>query len=114
MISVYEQKREQFNIVHKVSKHYPPHLHANLEIVYVTEGTLELGVGQDFFHMEKGDFAIVFPNMIHHYQVFSNDSSKAFYLYPPLSYAWGSLWANFKNIVQRIQLLKKNVYMMIF
>lgn len=87
MISVYEQKREQFNIVHKVSKHYPPHLHANLEIVYVTEGTLELGVGQDFFHMEKGDFAIVFPNMIHHYQVFSNDSSKAFYLYPPLSYA---------------------------
>ena len=64
MISVYEQKREQFNIVHKVSKHYPPHLHANLEIVYVTEGTLELGVGQDFFHMEKGDFAIVFPNMI--------------------------------------------------
>lgn len=87
MISVYKENREQFNIIHKVSKHYPPHLHNNLEFVYVTEGTLELGVGQELFHMEKGDFAIVFPNIIHHYQVFSEEKNKAFYIFPPFSYA---------------------------
>ena len=53
MISVYEQKREQFNIVHKVSKHYPPHLHANLEIVYVTEEHWNWGLGKISFIWKK-------------------------------------------------------------
>ena len=35
--------------------------------------------------MEQGDLAIVFPNMIHHYQVFSPGTNSAFYIYPPLS-----------------------------
>ena len=47
----------------------PPHLHEAIEIVYVTDGCIESGVGQELYHMEKGDFAIVFPNVIHHYQV---------------------------------------------
>lgn len=86
MISLYEKKRKQFQIVKKISKHCPPHLHDNPELVYVTEGTLELGVGQELFHMEKGDFAIVFPNIIHHYQVFSDEVSRAIYMFPPFDY----------------------------
>ena len=106
MISMYEEKKEQFNIVHKVSKHYPPHLHDNLEIVYVTEGTLELGVGQEFFHMEKGDFAIVFPNLIHHYQVFSKECSTAYELYPPLSYV-GQFVGNLQKYCPDNPVIKK-------
>ena len=30
--------------------------------------------------MEKGDFAVVFPNMIHHYQVFDTGENKALYI----------------------------------
>lgn len=86
MISVYEEKTKKLYIVHKVSKHSPPHLHDAPEFVYVTDGTLELGIGQEFFHMEKGDFGIIFPDMIHHYQVFSKEKSKAFYIFSPLSY----------------------------
>jgi len=37
-----------------------------LEIVCVTNGTLELGVGQELYHMEKGDIGFVFPDIIHH------------------------------------------------
>lgn len=85
MIPFYEEKKECISIVHKKSKHFPPHIHEAMECVYVTSGTLELGVGQELFHMEKGDFAIVFPNMIHHYQVFSEEISKAYYLIPALS-----------------------------
>lgn len=82
MIPFYEEKKENISIIHKKSVHCPPHIHEAIECVYVTSGTLELGVGQELFHMEKGDFAIVFPNMIHHYQVFSEEVSKAYYLIP--------------------------------
>lgn len=85
MLPFYEEKKENLYFVHKNSKHFPPHLHEALELVYVTSGTLELGVGKELYHMEKGDFAIVFPNLIHHYQVFSLGVSKAFYLFPLLS-----------------------------
>ena len=42
--------------------HMPPHLHEAIEIVYVTNGNIALGVGLELYDMNKGDFAIVFPN----------------------------------------------------
>lgn len=80
MIPFYEERNESLYLVHKVSKHVPPHLHHSTELVYVTEGTLEFGTGQELFHMEKGDFAIAFPDVIHHYQVLSREKSKAYYI----------------------------------
>ena len=82
---LYEEKKEKLYMTHKVSKHFPPHLHEALEMIWVTGGSLELGIGQEYYHMEKGDFAIVFPNLVHHYQVFSKDPSRAYYLFPLLS-----------------------------
>ncbi|MCI5596282.1 MAG: hypothetical protein MR380_06180 [Lachnospiraceae bacterium] len=43
------------------------------------------GVGCELYPMEKGDFAIVFPNLIHHYQVFGKGKKEAFYLVPQIS-----------------------------
>lgn len=77
----YEKKNEGVSAEWKDSIHVPPHLHEAIEIIYVTDGTVELGVGQELFHMEKGDFAIVFPNVIHHYQVFGSGINKAIYLF---------------------------------
>lgn len=85
LISLYEKKEESLHIVHKESVHFPPHLHSGMEIVYVTRGTLALGVGCELYPMEKGDFAIVFPNLIHHYQVFGKGKKEAFYLVPQMS-----------------------------
>lgn len=65
------------HIIHKESVHFPPHLHSGMEIVYVTRGTLILGVGCELYQMEKGDFAIVFPNLIHHYQVFGKGKKES-------------------------------------
>ena len=59
----------------------PPHLHEDIEIIYVTDGTVELGVAHELYHMEKGDFAIVFPNVVHHYQVFDSGKNKGIYLF---------------------------------
>lgn len=79
----YELKEDQMEIYEKVSVHYPPHIHKSIECIYVTNGTLELGVGETLLHMETGDFGIVFPNVIHHYQVFSREESRAFYFLAP-------------------------------
>jgi len=80
MFLTYENKDSDMIIEWKKSTHFPPHIHEAIEIVYITKGTLELGVGQELYHMEKGDFAVVFPNMIHHYQVFDAGENKALYI----------------------------------
>ena len=80
MFLTYENKKSDIIIEWKKPTHFPPHLHEAIEIVYVTKGSLELGVGQELYHMEKGDFAVVFPNVIHHYQVFDTMDNKALYL----------------------------------
>lgn len=85
MVPIYDEKREKLYMIHKFSQHFPPHLHENPEFIYITNGTLELGIDDEFFHMEKGDFAIVFPNTIHHYQVFSSSVNSGLYMYPILS-----------------------------
>ena len=76
----YENKNNDIIVEWKRPTHFPPHLHDAIEMVYVTKGTLELGVGQELYHMEKGDFAVVFPNVIHHYQVFDAGDNKALYM----------------------------------
>lgn len=80
MYPIYEATKEDIILNEKASRHVPPHLHDAFEIVYVTQGTVELGVGQELYHMEKGDFAIVFPNVIHHYQVFVAGNNRAYYI----------------------------------
>lgn len=79
MLPIYENASKEIIAEWKNSKHVPPHLHEAIEMVYVTDGKLEIGVGQELYHMEAGDFAIIFPNVIHHYQVFSQES-KAIYI----------------------------------
>lgn len=80
MHPLYEHISNNLEISHKNSSHIPPHLHKSLECIYVTEGSLVLGVGEELYPMEQHDFAIVFPEIIHHYQVFSPTASKAVYL----------------------------------
>ena len=74
MKPIYEENEETLEIAEQISCHIPPHLHKSMELVSVTEGTLEIGVGTELYHMEKGDFALVFPELIHHYQVLDRKS----------------------------------------
>ena len=76
----YVDTKEEIIAINRKSKHIEPHLHNALEIVCVTSGALELGVGQELYHMEKGDIGFVFPDVIHHYQVLTPGVNKATYL----------------------------------
>lgn len=84
MFPTYEATYDKFMIRKKISRHISPHLHHALEIVYVTQGTLEFGMAQELYHMEEGDLAIVFSDVIHHYQVFGEGTNKAWYMIVPL------------------------------
>ena len=60
----YENTNEEIIAVKRKPRHQPPHLHNAMEIVCVTKGTLELGVGQELYHMETGDIGVVFPDCL--------------------------------------------------
>ena len=77
MILTYENRNTEISYERKKSIHVPPHLHDAIEMVFVTEGSVELGVGKELYHLEKGDFGIVFPNVIHHYQVFGSGRNRS-------------------------------------
>lgn len=81
MLAYYENRKDGVSVEWRKTVHVPPHLHEAIEIVYVTEGTIEMGVGQELYHMEKGDFGIIFPNVIHHYQAFDPGKNKTIYLF---------------------------------
>lgn len=81
MFLAYENKNSDITVEYKKPVHFPPHIHEAIEMIYITKGSLELGVGEELYHMEKGDFGIVFPNLIHHYQVFQAGENKALYIF---------------------------------
>lgn len=76
----YKHTEKLIDISNRKLRHIPPHLHNVIEIVYVVKGTLEIGVGMDLFHMNTEDLAVVFPNMVHHYQVFAKGVNRAYYI----------------------------------
>lgn len=80
MRPIYNLHEKDLEITCRKSGHFPPHIHRSMECVHITQGSLELGIGQEFYHMEQGDFAIVFPDVIHHYQVFDPDGCTCTYL----------------------------------
>ena len=53
-------------------------------------------MGQELFHMEEGDFAVLFPEVIHHCQVFSGENNKACYLW-----AQPILCGQFASVMQK-------------
>lgn len=60
MKPIYEENEETLEIAEQISCHIPPRLHKSMELVSVTEGTLEIGVGTELYHMEKGDLCTCF------------------------------------------------------
>ena len=51
MLLVYENRTDGIVVEWKKTVHFPPHLHEAIEVVYVTDGDIELGVGQELYHM---------------------------------------------------------------
>lgn len=108
LILTYENRNTEISVEQKKSIHVPPHLHEFIEMVFVTEGSVELGVGQGLYHLEKGEFGIVFPNVIHHYQVFGTGTNKAVYVFADPTF-FHPIWKNCRIVVRKYQLFRKRM-----
>ncbi len=86
MIPLYQENLDAIQIREKDSNHFSPHLHKSIEIVYITKGQLELGIDTQLYHLDEGDLAIVFPDQIHHFQVFHPGKNRAIHLLAAPSY----------------------------
>lgn len=67
MIPFYENQGYGMRAFFARNLSFPLHLHAQLELLYVVEGSIEITVGMNSSVLEKGSCAIVFPNQIHSY-----------------------------------------------
>lgn len=68
MIPYYEKKDEEIRIFSTQEINFPPHLHAQLELLYLTGGMLEVLVNQEVYLLKRGDFIAIFPNSVHSYK----------------------------------------------
>ncbi|MCR5452151.1 MAG: AraC family transcriptional regulator [Lachnospiraceae bacterium] len=80
MRPLYEKREDDIEVYRKRTGHFPPHVHGSVECIYIESGSMDLGIEKEFYHLDTGDFAIVFPGQIHHFQNFSGEEGYAVYL----------------------------------
>ena len=59
-----------------------PHLHKEIEFVYVIEGRAYATVDNERYEINQGDVFFTFPNQIHHYQNITQSGTQICRLYP--------------------------------
>lgn len=77
---LYHEIDSQLEVFTKRNVTFPLHIHKYLECIYVTEGTMRLGMGEEWYEMRPRDFAIIFPDMIHRFYVDENVFSRGIYV----------------------------------
>lgn len=65
---IYENKTEPIhtNLAHNLCPQ--PHLHKEIEIIYVVKGESEAYADRKCYHIKNGDMFISFPNQVHYYE----------------------------------------------
>lgn len=67
MIPFYENRVEDLLIYRSKNLDFLPHLHSQLELMYVEDGEIETTVNGCTRRLKSGDLSVVFPNSVHSY-----------------------------------------------
>ncbi len=67
LIPFYENRVEDLLIFREDGLDFLPHLHSQLELLYVEEGEIEITVNGCTRLMKKGGLSVLFPNSVHSY-----------------------------------------------
>jgi len=68
MTPFYEVQPDKLKIIHNHRElSFPPHIHDNIEILYVHKGTQHITINNVKYKISTGDIAIIFPNLLHEY-----------------------------------------------
>lgn len=86
-IANYEYKSDPVSLQKPTPDLTPlPHLHKELELIYVEKGGTLAYADQNVFSLEEGDLYISFPNQIHYYQNRDNSLFKVLIVTPDMFY----------------------------
>lgn len=80
MLPWYEHMTESIRVFESTDINFPSHLHDALEVVYVCEGCLVLGINGHREMLKSGDIALIFPQMIHDYAPVDSQGSRSILL----------------------------------
>ncbi len=69
MAIIYEKKQKPLDFVTDDDLWSAPHLHKELEVIYVEYGTARAVIDGRAYELKKGDLLILFPNQSHYYHV---------------------------------------------
>jgi AraC-like DNA-binding protein len=67
LIPFYENRVEDFLIIRATNFDFLPHLHAQLELLYVEDGEIQNTVNGCTRLLKSGDLSVSFPNSVHSY-----------------------------------------------
>ncbi len=67
MIPFYETSENALRTFYTNNFSFPSHLHSNLELFYVISGAISVTIHNQTKILTEGDFAVIFPNVIHSY-----------------------------------------------
>ena len=73
---IYENKVDDFFIVSNTNEAftYPLHVHDYIEIIRVMDGSMQMQIGPHIYSLSKGDYSIIFPNIVHDYRAAADGS----------------------------------------
>lgn len=63
----YEKKDEKFSCSSVTNMNFPLHFHDSTELLYVHSGCIEVMIDDQTRQLNRGDLALVYPNMVHSY-----------------------------------------------
>jgi len=78
-----ENRRARFQISQTHALPFPEHLHSQVEMVYVFEGTARMLIDGKEYSVETGDVCICFPGVVHGYLEGSQDARTLMLIFPP-------------------------------
>ncbi len=65
MNTFYQNREEEYSARLTINNTYPSHMHKQVELVYVTKGSIEVTIGEQTQVLEQGDMSVCFPSCGH-------------------------------------------------
>lgn len=73
MQKVFRELIRDISVSERTVLNYPPHIHSDIEIVYIKNGTTRAFCNGEEYLLKSGDIFMTFPNQVHHYSDCSED-----------------------------------------
>lgn len=103
---VYENKSEPMEFIQSTRLSSLPHMHKEVEIVYVEEGLSTAHADREYVQIKTGEIFISFPNQVHFYEKTANGKYKVLIVSPKVFFGISELV--YSNIPQKSVIVANN------